>query len=207
MTDILLSPRPDLTSRGNQTVGQILQAGLRVLAEKGQGGFTVREIAASCGIKSGNISYYFKSKDELLYAVIESVIAGYDAFEIELLADRTIGARERLVAYVEAQLINLESEMTARIFAELWALTNIDAHVAEQMRRLYESGLERLDQILKEVNPKLSPKRRRAVALYTMSAIEGANLLAGAGRPWNKDLKAVRELTVQTIVEMAQATP
>lgn len=45
---------------------QIMDASRRLFLERGYRGTSMREIAAACGIKVGNLNYYFRKKEDLL---------------------------------------------------------------------------------------------------------------------------------------------
>src|SRR5215470_7491445 len=50
---------------------QIIDAAMRVFAQKGYGNATNKDIAREAGITPGLIYYYFESKEALLYALLE----------------------------------------------------------------------------------------------------------------------------------------
>jgi AcrR family transcriptional regulator len=52
---------------------RLLEAGLRVFAEKGLKGATVREIAGNAGQNVAAIAYYFGNKERLYRAIVESI--------------------------------------------------------------------------------------------------------------------------------------
>jgi AcrR family transcriptional regulator len=54
--------------------GRLLSAAAHLFRDKGFDRTTVRDIAAAVGIQSGSIFHHFKSKEEILYAVMEEVI-------------------------------------------------------------------------------------------------------------------------------------
>ncbi|HKV58000.1 MAG TPA: helix-turn-helix domain-containing protein [Ktedonobacteraceae bacterium] len=51
---------------------QIIDAAMRVFAQKGYSKATNKDIAREAGITSGLIYYYFESKEALLYAILEA---------------------------------------------------------------------------------------------------------------------------------------
>ena len=56
---------------GNPDVrAKLLDAAVGLLAEQGMTGTTVAEIAARGGVTSAMVHYYFKTKDQLLDAVV-----------------------------------------------------------------------------------------------------------------------------------------
>ena len=52
----------------------IIAAAARLFRAKGIAGASVREIAAEAGLKKASLYYYFASKDEIVYAMIEGVL-------------------------------------------------------------------------------------------------------------------------------------
>lgn len=76
--DPSVSPRP--RGRPRKTLGerddgnrrqQLLQGAAKLFRKKGYGATTTRDIAAAAGMHSGSPFYHFKSKNALLYAVME----------------------------------------------------------------------------------------------------------------------------------------
>ena len=67
-----------------QAKRRILDAAARLFRTRGFARSTVRELAEEVGILSGSLFHHFKSKDEILFAVMEEVIIDMDA----CLADR-----------------------------------------------------------------------------------------------------------------------
>lgn len=56
-------------------LGSILKAAAEVIADDGFEGASVRKVAARAGIGLSGIYYYFKSKDEMLFAVQENTFS------------------------------------------------------------------------------------------------------------------------------------
>lgn len=54
----------------NDLRNRILDSAERLLTEKGYQGLTIREIADECGIASGTVYNYFKSKEMLVGTII-----------------------------------------------------------------------------------------------------------------------------------------
>lgn len=55
----------------------IVDAAIGVFASSGYDGASTREIAESAGLKQGHLYYYFRSKDDLLFEIVEDL---HDAF-------------------------------------------------------------------------------------------------------------------------------
>ncbi|MDA2815141.1 TetR/AcrR family transcriptional regulator [Nocardiopsis sp. RSe5-2] len=54
----------------------IIHAVWQVIAESGMGAVSMRNVAAAAGVSVGRIQYWFRSKDELLRASLEAMVAG-----------------------------------------------------------------------------------------------------------------------------------
>lgn len=61
------------SNRGRQTQERLIQAALRLFAEKGYAGVGIREVAAGAETNIASISFHFINKDGLYKAVIEHV--------------------------------------------------------------------------------------------------------------------------------------
>ena len=61
---------------GPDVRARLLDAAVRLFAEQGVAGTTVAEIAACAGVTSAMVHYYFKTKDQLLDAVVAEKLVG-----------------------------------------------------------------------------------------------------------------------------------
>lgn len=77
--------------KASEREGQIVAAAMRVLSEVGVAGTTLRGVAAEAGIPLGTLHYVFPSKDQLLRAVIATVIDDVvDTVRADLQLDRGV---------------------------------------------------------------------------------------------------------------------
>ena len=74
---LVAPPRPGVYSRGSDTVDAILKAALHVLVEEGASAFTLRRIAAQCGMKVGNVSRHFPRKEMLVQVLLEELLLAH----------------------------------------------------------------------------------------------------------------------------------
>ncbi|MEV0614674.1 TetR/AcrR family transcriptional regulator [Nonomuraea sp. NPDC050404] len=56
----------------------ILEAALRVAGRRGIGGLTLDAAAQEAGVSKGGLVYHFASKEQLMLAVVEHLIAGWE---------------------------------------------------------------------------------------------------------------------------------
>lgn len=108
---------------------ELLAAAIRVLAREGLAETTTRKIAAEAGINQATLLYYFGSKDDLLFAVLQEMmratqeIALQSVPEAANLRGAVAGAIRAFWGHVEAtpELQIMQYELT------LYALRNPDA--------------------------------------------------------------------------------
>ncbi|MEV4686418.1 TetR/AcrR family transcriptional regulator [Microbacterium sp. LWH3-1.2] len=67
--------RPPLQARSQRTLERILDAGAEVFAERGYDGLTITEVCRVAGISAGTLYTRFDSKDALVRAVHDHVMA------------------------------------------------------------------------------------------------------------------------------------
>jgi AcrR family transcriptional regulator len=83
--------------------GKLLQAAARLFRRKGYERTTVRDLATAVGIQSGSIFHHFKSKEEILRAVMEETVIYNTALMESALAEAG-SLRERVLALIRCEL-------------------------------------------------------------------------------------------------------
>jgi AcrR family transcriptional regulator len=90
-------PRPDVSAERKP---QILNAAAEVFLRKGIDAARMEEIAQEAGLSVGGIYWYFKSKDEVIQALLESIIDP-DLHALQALLEGEGSVRMRLRSYAE----------------------------------------------------------------------------------------------------------
>jgi AcrR family transcriptional regulator len=83
--------------------GKLLGQAAHLFKVKGYERTTVRDLASAVGIQSGSIFHHFRSKEEILYAVMEETIQ-YITTKMEDALTRAETPRERLLALIRCEL-------------------------------------------------------------------------------------------------------
>lgn len=94
-----MSRRPEQPDRRSRLVRE----SARLFRENGYEGTSVRDIAAATGLQSGSWVYHFKTKQDILAAVMEEGLRD-SLGRIEAIARRPSAPRERFAALVRAHL-------------------------------------------------------------------------------------------------------
>ena len=80
-------PRRDGRPAGGDTTGEILAAAGRLFGALGVEGTTMARLAAEVGLGQSSLYYYFRSRDE----VVAALVAGANVVPLELIGDITAG--------------------------------------------------------------------------------------------------------------------
>lgn len=96
-------PPGDAASEEGNRRAELLRAAARLFREKGYDATTIRDIAAAVGMRSGSPFYHFKSKQEMLKAVMsEGLQQSLEA--LEAVAAQPMPARDKLRALIRVHL-------------------------------------------------------------------------------------------------------
>ena len=203
--DLRIRPREGGYARGQEGVEQILRAALALLVEHGSKALTLRRIASECGVNVGNVSYYFKSKEELIRALLDAVIASYEDPFDEIAHDSDSSAEQRLERLLNLILVDITSKKTTRFFPELWAMANHDPFIQDRMEELYARARVSLNDVIAEINPALPDDERETLALFMSASMEGMTVFAGHEKPWGHRMPWLIELSRRSFVELARS--
>lgn len=204
-TDLPSARRPGTYVRGTETVDAIIKAALSVLIEEGAGAFTIRRIAAQCGMKVGNVSYHFPKKELLIQTLLDDIIGNYDKLLERTVRQPGLDAEERLRLIVVMCLDDIAGKRTTRLFTELWALANHNEFVADRVRLFYQRVHEFISEYVAELNPALSLQEVRDVALYISASMEGATPFLGYDKPWASRMSAYTAIATHALVSLAKS--
>lgn len=198
-------PREGGYARGQEGFELILKAALSVLVDQGYRALTLRGIAKDCGLKAGNISYYFKSKDDLVRALLESVAGSYEASIEEAVKRGGDDPERKLTNLIAFILDDITTRQTTHIFPELWALSNHDPFVKERLEELYGREHVHFDRLVRDVNPDLPADERGVVTAFIIAALEGTTVFAGYGKSWRASMPQMQTIAAQCFVAYVKA--
>jgi len=71
-----VEPEKSKPTKADRTRARLIEVAKRLYQEHGSDQVTVRRIAAAAKIEAGSIYYHFKSRDEIMRAVLESGVGG-----------------------------------------------------------------------------------------------------------------------------------
>ena len=120
--------------------GKLLQTAAHLFRNKGFERTTVRDLASAVGIQSGSIFHHFKSKDEILRAVMEETIH-YNTALMRASLEEATNVRERVRALIRCELQSImggSGEAMAVLVYEWRSLSEDGQAKVLALRDIYE---------------------------------------------------------------------
>ncbi len=188
-------------SRGREMYETILRAALSVLIEQGGKALTLRTVAKECGVKPGNLAYYFKTKEDLWRELLEAIMRGYDEVMEGIFSEEDASPEERIERIVDLVLDDITTKKTTRIFPELWAMSNFDPFVQERVDEFYQHARMTLSKFVASINPSLPPDEQELVALWMSASMEGMTIFVGYQKPWESQVPAIKRLMAKSFLQ------
>jgi|FLOH01.1.fsa_nt_gi TetR/AcrR family transcriptional repressor of bet genes len=197
--------RPSNTGHRRQ---EIVNGLMQAMADKGYEKASIQSIAKAAGLSPGLIHYHFKTKQEILIALIHQ-ISEQAAQRFTLLADAAGNAQQQLDAYIDAALALGDGSNPEAVTA--WVIIGAEAVRIEEVRALYQQIIrqhsqqlsELLQQAAAENGVTLSPSQTADIAAFVIASIEGSYQLATTAPAANPGYAA--RLLKQALTGMLQA--
>lgn len=120
--------------------GRVMRAAAYLFRRNGYASTTVRELAQLVGIQSGSLFHHFKSKDDILLAVMEEAIR-YNTARMEQAVQQATGTFNQIRGLIRAELesINGDTGTAMAVLVFEWdALTPDRQDYLLNMREYYE---------------------------------------------------------------------
>ena len=172
------------TSTRRQTREAILDAATGLMHLKGYQATTLDDVLRESGVGKGNFYYYFKSKEDLGYAILDQVIASFLERTLDPCFSDPTGPR---VAQVRCFLDRVLAAQRERNCVGGCALGNLASELSDvhegfraRLTGVFSAWRERLTGALQEAQASGSVRpecRPEAVAQFLVASLEGAILM------------------------------
>ena len=163
-----------LTAKGRSTRDRILDETMKVLRKHWYDGVSLREIAKRCGIKLGNLQYYFQTREALFYALIERQ-AEQDNHSIAQALAETEDA-EKALELIICDLVRRWRGSDGVVYVVLQMLRGSTSQFADLYRSVYRRHYDSLEPLIERINPSLSSAERAFQSRLITSLIDGATM-------------------------------
>ena len=126
-------PKPDVSA---ERKAQILAAASNIFLKKGFDTTRMEEIAASAGLSIGGVYWYYKSKEEVILDLMDS-ITNTDLDDLHALLDAPGTVVERLEAYIRASVP--PAEKLSPLFYDFYGLGGRDPRVRSRLQAYFRA--------------------------------------------------------------------
>jgi len=161
-----------LTDKGSTTRTKILAQARKMLIKRGYGKLIMREVAASCEMKLGNLQYYFPSHDALIRAIIEAETQ-QDLLATTQVLQENKNPKNRLSGIVR-ELLQRWRGASGIIFSTLNLLALHDKDYQKLYQDSYAKYYILLDAVIKEVSPGQTRQEYAIRSRLLCALIDGA---------------------------------
>lgn len=168
-----MSPRPDVSA---QRMPQILGAAAEVFGRLGLGAATVADIAEAAGLSKALVFKYFRSKDELVLALVRSLFDGFPGPQ----RAPEMSCKAALLDWCDASARALEGNAVfAAVATELLASASREAGMREIVRVAYARLLDEVAAVIADgvAEGEFVTGDAHGAALAVIAQMEGANML------------------------------
>jgi TetR/AcrR family transcriptional regulator, transcriptional repressor of bet genes len=150
---------------------QILKAAFEVASRKGLDALTVRLVAHRAKLSTGLVLFHFKTKDQLIVALLDYVIETTTFLHVTEDIASTPAPLDRLLALVRRDMNRLASEpRLIRLFFDFWARGFTHALIRTKMRAELDRYRKAFRPVAREVL-RAEPERFAGVTAEGLSAV------------------------------------
>jgi AcrR family transcriptional regulator len=158
---------------------QIIEAATKVFARMGFNRARMDDIVEESGLSKGALYWYFKSKDDIITAILDRVISR-EAMGLHLLIDDDRPVRERLTELINHSIAEISRMRPLMpILIEFWGLQLRRKTIRQVIGRYYKEYFEILIPIIQQGidRGEFRPVDARAASVALGAVIEGIILL------------------------------
>ena len=183
----------------------LVEKSARLFREKGYEKTTVRDIAAAAGMQAGSWFYYFKTKQEILAAIMEQGMAR-SLQDLEAIASQSLPPREAFRQLVQVHLHTLlapEHDFISVLLYEWRSLDQQSRSTIIALKDRYEAIWDQVIQALHQSGDWAAPTRFDRLFMFGALNWTAQWFKAGSGT----SIDALAEQAVQFILRTPQGKP
>jgi len=156
---------------------RILDAALRVMAKYSISGTRMHLIAEEAGMAASNLHYHFKTKHDLLLALLAEIQDRFDQERSGLMLQETHSLRERLAVFFEQKkALILEQPRYDKVQFDFWLLGQSDETVKQDFRRSFDHWRGHLVESMLEFYPQMEEEYAKDLSYTLISLMMGASM-------------------------------
>lgn len=172
---------------------KILKAAFDVLSRQGYENTSIKDIADQAGVAQGLVHYYFKSKQQLVLAVLDYVCKKVELGDV-------VGEAGALAAFEETKQMLRDRKDTNSLYIQLIGVSLHDRVIGEGVRNFIRTDRAHVENIAREVlaEREQDPAPARGIAGVVWAAILGIIVQSLVDPEFNAD-EAVDALAAMSL--------
>lgn len=159
------------------TKPEIIRKAIDVFQRRGYHATSMSDLAEACGLMKGSFYHYFRSKEELMQAVLESVRAYYNQKVFAIAYDDALPPRERLVRIFRKQEPIITQNFAGCLFGNMTLETiSTESEFRALLQGFFEDWLRAFEHLFAAAG--YAPgEQARSQAQQAVMEIEGAIMM------------------------------
>lgn len=134
-------------------------------------------IAEEAGMAASNLHYHFKTKHDLLLALLAEIQDRFDLERGTIMLQEAHSLRERLAVFFEQKkALILEQPRYDKVQFDFWLLGQSDETVKQDFRRSFDHWRGHLVDSMLEFYPQMKPEYARDLSYVLVSMMMGASM-------------------------------
>lgn len=155
---------------------RILESSIKVFSEKGVHQASLADIAAAAGISKGTLFYYYRSKSDLLYDILDISIQEITGLVTKVIQEHegeiTREITRELLVVTFNNLLKYDFLMKINYYLVQEALLENESF-GERFKNKYRNWREDIMSVLEKSKIPIDPARLKAKATILLSALDG----------------------------------
>ncbi|NRB39397.1 MAG: TetR/AcrR family transcriptional regulator [Pseudomonadales bacterium] len=166
---------------------EILAKAIVIIQQQGYAALTMRHLAKCCDLKLASLQYHFKTRDLLIEAIAEYILATYTT---SWDTNNTEFESVSIHAVIDFIIEDMAQEETAKLWPQLWAMGLVEPKMKSMLDTMYAPYIDFFVTKL----TKLGCEHPLEEALALVSTLEGLMLFVGHGQKHETRRAAVKEV-------------
>lgn len=183
---------------------RIICSALTVLTKKSISGTRMHLIADEANMGASNIHYYFKTKQDLLIAVLDEIQRRSSERRLRIMAEETPTLKGRLSGFFASKREMILDDREADIVQfDFWVQGLADEELKARFQRSFSIWRGDIIEVLDEFFPDMPKKRKNMIANMMISMMMGASMQYH-NDPAQLDLDEYFSTCIQMLLKMLE---
>jgi|GEM_PF-1398784 len=190
----------------NERKLQILESARHIMVSQGYHKLTMRNLANEVDIKLASLQYHYKSREDLLIALVEKAAQSYEMRlqQFQQQIDEQSQPFEKLLEQmIDDLVVNYKDPEENTFFAQLQALSMEEPQAELLVAQMYRGMWQQIVDLILSVNPALSKTETKIRGAMIISMLEGSAEFMSNKTLYNELPKSFERRIKQWVMELA----